>query len=144
MGSMLRSTVQASFLDRRRRQRMGWFPNSIFGKVDSLSIAGFVTTNDYSVAVGDVVTLTFTDLSIDVPGNVYQWIDDTGTDIIGETTITTNWIASRTEQPPRIRVTNPGIFKTKVFCSPSIAIASLTVDSTLITVDSTLVTSDAG
>lgn len=76
---------------------------------EDTSIAGEVTASDYSVVDGATVTLEFTPVA-----NTYQWIDENG-DNIADTDTSTDWVASLTEQPPRIRVTNPTSGQSKIF-----------------------------
>lgn len=89
------------------------------GRIVPSVISGTVTANDYDVTIGDIVTLTFTDTS--TLTNTYQWIDENDVDIAGETTAVTTWVASQTEDPPRIRVTS-------VDGSEIFAVATITVN----------------
>jgi lysophospholipase L1-like esterase len=47
--------------------------------------------------------------------NTYQWIDENGNDVEGETGATVDWIASSTQDPYRVRVTNPENGESRIF-----------------------------
>lgn len=56
--------------------------------------------------------------------NTYQWIDQSGDNISGETTAATSWDALQAEQPPHIKVTNSTTGRSKIFSVDSpIAVA---------------------
>lgn len=77
---------------------------------EDTSIDGIVTASTYLTSSGNIVNLEF-----DPVANTYQWIDEDGDNIVGETTNETDWTATALEQPPRIRVTNPSTGQSRIF-----------------------------
>lgn len=100
-------------------------------------ISGSVTADDYSVYDGDTVTLTFTDTSVDVGNNSYQWIDENSNPIVGETTAVTNWVATLNATPPRILVTNSTTGQIGIFGTSIVVRTFFTADDTTQTIDTT-------